>query len=194
MSAAAAIAASKASAQNPTSQSSSAVDSPPQRKTGASAPEDVVQASFQGLYLGQTACADAPCRQNICAEAVTSIMTTATKNARRFRSRDEQGENALTVLAQQKGLTLCRAENVFVPYQDIACVSLNPKHTGSTKPKLVSMLVRSHVPSLARRQTFVCHVFRLPTVEDNWAFYKTIAALTQQALKFLPPESRLGWT
>jgi hypothetical protein len=167
----------------------------PQKKTdtGAGVPGDVVQAAFRGLYLGEMACADAPSRQNICADAVTSIMSKIPKSLHRCHSHKDPEEHVLTVLAQQKGLTLCRAENTFVPYQDIACLSLNPKHTGSSKPKLISLLVRSHVPSMARRQTFVCYVFRLPTVEDNWAFYKTIAALTQQALQFSPPESRLGW-
>lgn len=158
---------------------------------------EVVNA-FEGFYLGHVLTSDTGDRKKLCNESVQHMMRTlhdGRKNTRR----------PFTVVVSRMGVNLVDGATnttaAYVPIKDIACISLNSKHKDSSKAKIVALLARDRSSDNKEGQLakFVCHVFRLASVEKNWAFYQMLSQLSEDVRKSTlvltedHPNRRVGW-
>lgn len=163
-------------------------------------PQTIVVSSFDGTYLGHVIARDTGDRTRLCSESAAQMLKTICQTGK-------NPKRPFSAVVTHKGINLVEAATgqtaAYIPLKDVVCISLNSKSKDSAKAKIVSLLACDRAAAIQDGEPakFICHVFRLESIEKNWAFYRMVTAMSEQhqktasntSLSDTPPPPRVGW-
>ena len=170
---------------------------------GGQAQSSVLAAFEKGNYLGHVMAKGTTDKTQLANDCVFQLLKTIDHGGKKVK-------RPFSLVMTAKGLTFVddntNATAAFVPLKHVACITLNSNSKTSSKAKYVALLARDTTADVMPGELprFVCHVFALKTIQDNWNFYNIITSVAQEEkarlttpvstpLNTPPAQRRVGW-
>lgn len=163
-------------------------------------PATVIAAFDGGNYLGHVLARDTGDKTKLCNDSVYQLLKTIDESGKKVK-------RPFSLVVTPKGINMIDENTnqtaAFIALKDVAAVVLSAKSKGSDKAKIVALLARDRTKEKTPGEPtrYVCHVFRLASVEKNWLLYHKLVELAtaekaraQASPQPSPtPSRKVGW-